>query len=827
MGSVFQPKPEVTTGVIRQLVGLVRKVASKLGGFAGATSAASDPTCDHLAGLDKIPPIVRGFVIRSGIGSYDCEVAVPSGTVVCSMIAPVLSDMYGASQSCMPIPGTQVLVYLPPVGLFSNAVTQGVILGILPAGSTFGTSRSSASVSKLADTEYPEGGVAQFTESGPAAVASDRKFLYKAEYQCGRPHDIVPGEYAITSHSGTGVVVGAVSTTIKGSEAASVRCSALDDQVRVTSGHFRHINAAGSEEIFSDRGYISVESFVSMYQPERLGVSDFGDSAFTWDGGSPAELTETSSGIKQRKAAQTAKKRLYTYYGYLGDIVNIFVANPDPDKGVEDMTSASKDQGLMHCHVDSSGRVTVRSAAGIMLERYDRIPIPKRTHYAWDPAGDKAESEPEDKKGFELPKEYPMGIGVTLGDMASWWSHLSYARLRQFSGDFSIPKQSDLRCPDNDYDKLGKASEPLQEYDTRHSYMGLTPNGGIVLRDAWGSEIVMADGRITLNAAANIEVRSGSSVVIMGGDDVIAKAYNSMDLSATKKDIRIKAENNMQVVSMQRGILIQSKAKGNATPSWDQVGEDLLSTGVVIKADASSVSVIGERTSLQGLSGVSVASFGEDGNPSGSIVMAGQQVSAVAQNTVMLTAGGSSGLIVGEQSAILCAPSVLAVGGQSAADISGNQMMLGIPVDVGSMYSSLITICKSHVQLYLNSVAWLNPLPPTVFSQVDFKFRTTPQYGTDTDSGLMGGVFSVYEPSWAVLMEASRRIMGGGRASAWDEGTDAIGGYPWPGEQAMLSNTYVTYKEVNITGDGIENAESEKAALTPTGFSSYHIRKRN
>lgn len=829
MGALFNPKPSVSLTMIRQLLGLVRKVAAKLAGPVGSLATASDSTCDRLAGLDGIPPLVRGLVVRAGIGSYDCEVVVEGGrTLVCSVLSSALSPIYGVSEASVPVPGSCVLVYAPPAGLLRLRVTRGVILGVLPDAMAHGLSTSdSASVKKVADTEFPEGGVAQFTESGPAAVASDKNYPYKGEFQCGRPHDMVPGEYGLLNHAGSGVVIGALSATVKGSEMASVRCSALDDQVRVTSGHFRHISAAGCEEIYNDGGYVTAESFVSMYHHERLGLSELGQAAFKWSPVNQQAAAERSSGVSQLKPTQTAKKRYYKYSGYLGDIVNVFVASPDMDKDVEEMRSPGKDSGLLHYHVDSSGRFTMRSAGGILLERYDRIPVPKRTHYAWDPSGDKAEEWPADKKPFSMPVADAMASGLVLADMAAWWDSQAYSRFMQFGEDFSLQSQADMKCPANRYDLYGRGTEEFQKYDLRHSYMGLLPNGSIVLRDAWGSEIVMADGRITFNAASNIEIRSGSSVVVLGGDDVVAKAYNSIDLSATKKDVRVKAEGNMQLVSMKRGVLVQSKAAGDADPSvWDKPGEDLQSAGVVIKADASSVVAAGMRAVVQGVEGVHVAAF--DGKkPKGAIVLAGTQVSAVASDSVVATAKGTSGLVLDSGNAVVCAPVVMTVGATSATDVAGNRFMLGVPVEApDNLYARVVFTCKDQSQQYLNRIDWLNPVPPTAFSTVSFRFRTPEQYGTDKDSGISGGAFRIYEPAWAAMAEAKRPTLKGVKTAGWDEGADDDTlGSPWPGASVIKANSYRVYKERNVRNSGVEDAGEREAHLTEKPLSQYHIRK--
>lgn len=818
-----------TLPLFRRISGLISTVATWIGGLSGPASNAEDPSCRHLAGLNKTPPLVRGVVVRSGLGSYDCEVEIRTNvTVVCSMLAPMVNDLTGVSQACMPVPGSSVLVYVERAGLQGITTGRGVILGVLPDNGVSGLSTKGESGAKSAeDLDYPEGGVTRDTESGPDAIARDVTYSGRDYYQNGRIRDLVPGEYALTSHAGAGVVIGALSTTIKGSELASVRCSALDDQVRITSGHFRHIHAAGSDEIFKDAGFITVESSVTMYAPERLGVKSWDASPFNCSPVPSAGSTARHSGIEPQVKAQTSKKRLYRYSGYLGDIVNVFVANPDPAKDTEDMLSSSNDQGLYHAHVDASGRMQVRSAGGIMLERYDRIPIPKRNRYAWDPAGDKdGGSGVKDKPGYKLDKEHPMSVGLILGDMAAWWNQQAYARFRQFDKDFTVPDQQHMTCPDDEYDKLGNGKEDFKEYDTRHSYISLTPNGGIVLRDAWGSEIIMADGRITFNAAANIEIRSGSSVVVLGGDDVVAKAYNSVDISATNKDVRIKADGNLQMVSMKRGVLVQSKAVSDGSPDWKKVGEDLESSGIVLKADKSTVTVTGMKASIQGTSQVGISSFDDKGKPSGEVVLAGARVSSVASDSIVSAvsdSNGTSGVYVSSANAFICGPSVLAVGGSDVSDVAGNRMMLGLPVDVGDLYGSTSYIFKDKARRYIKTLTWLNPYPPAVVSSIDFRFRNTEQYGTKENNGLSPGQFTVYEPSWAMMAE-KRDWLKAFKPRGWTELPDSNDGYPWPGKDAMTGRCYVKFVEKNIIENGTEKPQNGEADLTQEGFSSYHIR---
>lgn len=633
------------------------------------------------------------------------------------------------------------------------------------------------------------------------------------------------------NHAGAGLVLGALSTEIRGSGMSSLRLSQLDDQVRLTSGHFNHVSAAGASEIYNDEGYISIETGVSLYHSERLGVKK-DQPALTLQPIDVKTRLGLDSGVHQLKPLQTAKRRFYSYRGYLGDVVNTFVSAPDPGVPVESLDSGSVERGLFHSHIGSEGRFTMRSASGIILERYDRIPIPKRIHYAWDPAGTKAGgTSPEPKRGYDLPEEfeYPMAAGASISDLSAWWNGLSYLRFKQFKGDFHVPKQKELQCPEKRYDEIGNGTEEFQRYDRRHSYIGLTPDGGIVLRDAWGSEIIMAGGRITISSVGNIEVRSGTSVVTLAGKDVIQKAYGSVDITATKKDVRLKAEGNLQAVSETKGILLQSKAKSDGKPDWAQAGEDLQSTGVVIKADTSSVALVGRTAVMQGTQGVHVAAFDEKGKPSGQVVLSGSQIMGASASNVILTANGKSGVVVSDQSAALVAPSVVLVGGQSAGMGAGDKFLVGIPVDAPSMYSTLISVCKNATQTYLSSTEWLNPFPPTAFSEITFGYRTTVQYRTMVDSGVLGGVFSVYKPAWAVMADSGRELLRSVRTRAWDEGSDSKGEYPWPGREVMEGGSgYITVEEQNLNPDtGEEDAISNTPKLTRGAFSSYHIRDLN
>ena len=83
----------------------------------------------------------------------------------------------------------------------------------------------------------------------------------------------------------------------------------------------------------------------------------------------------------------------------------------------------------------------------------------------------------------------------------------------------------------------------------------------------------------------------------------------------------------------------------------------------------------------------------------------------------------------------------------------------------------------------------------------------------------------MYEPAWAAMAEAQRQPLKKLQTQGWDEGYDAYGESPWPGAKALTENSYITYKEQNVSDKGVEDAKSGSAHLTGQPFLKYHIRK--
>ena len=122
-------------------------------------------------------------------------------------------------------------------------------------------------------------------------------------------------------------------------------------------------------------------------------------------------------------------------------------------------------------------------------------------------------------------------------------------------------------------------------YYKNESYLSLLDDGGVVLGDGFGAEIRMTGGSVFITAPGDVWTKAGRNVNSWAGYDSITKARNSIDITASERDVRIKSEYNMQILagnSGQGGLLLESRGAGNY--DFQGLGEDVESAGVMIRS---------------------------------------------------------------------------------------------------------------------------------------------------------------------------------------------------------------------------------------------------
>jgi hypothetical protein len=592
----------------------------------------------------------------------------------------------------------------------------------------------------------------------------------------------------------------------------------MDDMVRIIAGYLSTIGPLGTSQQFNDCGYLSSMTSASLHQCERSGHSKYGEPVLE-DTGAPASADCRAARLKLKVKDLMPRRRLQVFTGWLGDIFSAFVSKPDPKTDPMTFGAKSADQGLASVHVDSSGRVSVSSASGISLQRWDRLPVPKQMREPWDPEGDEMdEREPSERLPFKYDDEFVHARNLWLRDAAAWYAAKSVQRIHDQNLDFSLPEEADMKMPDDVFDEMGKSSGDFGRNEFRRAFMNVEDDGSIIIRDAWGSEIHMRGGNIVFNCPGQIEMRSGKSVVVLAGDDVNVKAFNSVDISATEMDVRVKAEKNLHCVSNSGGVLLESLATDD-TVSFSGEGEDVVSSGVVLRAPDSTVLLDAPTVHASANKRFVIETFkpGDTVENSGEVAISTRKVVLNADESVLLSVSDKTAMRLTRTDAALYGHTTRLVSRISSYVIDGGVAWVPADkVDIGLVpYDDLKPVLE-EIKSTMQEVEWLAPYTPETRDAIVFSHRSTSQYGTDIASEVDGSQFLVYQPVWVFMSRGGAPSLSGLSTDKWIE-KDVEDTYPWPGADYYKGSTaYVRLKSENniAAGTGVSKRRDE---LVPEG----------
>ena len=288
--------------------------------------------------------------------------------------------------------------------------------------------------------------------------------------------------------------------------------------------------------------------------------------------------------------------------------------------------------GLQEDNTALDGRRFITSAKGIVLSKRILIPIPQRIRRPESGEGDDAEKNYKAAGLFGAgdphkitgdikttdPKWPNMQRAAAVLDLHGYL--FNYAGLHPFywhAKDYKTWEEQELRQEGYadvnqkipEFDQLKGSmylKEPTpkewkidhryneQKFYEQESYISLLEDGGVVIGDGYGGEIRMVAGCVTISAPGDVWLKGGRDVQAWGGNDVILRANKSVDVSATEKNVRIKAERNVLVFAgnetsaSEGGILLESRGK-TIEYDFEQCGDQIKFAGVVARAPYSNV----------------------------------------------------------------------------------------------------------------------------------------------------------------------------------------------------------------------------------------------
>lgn len=522
------------------------------------------------------------IVVDSDPATYCVEVAPLTQTKKAILqgipIAQQLTNMLGMKEA-----------YLPPIGstvlCLAAKAKYCYVIGVIPEADLGGSGAGQPLRSSFGGGD---GDSDNANRLGYGGKSSSKLNIINNN----RPTDVVDGEYVKSNEFGVLLGLFQNFACLKASELSQIQTYVLDDLVRIISHNFQHYHSMGQFSISHDGQSLNLECGLThdpieaQGRPQTGSLNNFSVMSLTGN----IDKDDKDSIVKLEDEKLKAVERLKIFVGKLGDLVRIMLVRPDDQElrlnNGEDPTKP--DTGLFDFHLDMDGGAYLRSVKGIFIEKTNWIRVPHRKQSEEDPTGDDATQFNYDRKeSFKFDKTYnykdqPFLYFLQLRDYMAYMNETyGYKNFKKHEKDFHV--NDDV----NNETKIDSIVEvdPLSatKYEKRTSGFYMMPNGGIMMKDAWGSAIVLEGGNIYFQAAKDEIHQPMRNFIAKVGQFTSIASKKDIDFSSTEGGARIKTDKVQHFYSENGGIIIQTDNEGGP----DYIPEDQAITdtaGIVIKS---------------------------------------------------------------------------------------------------------------------------------------------------------------------------------------------------------------------------------------------------
>jgi hypothetical protein len=738
--------------------------------------------------------VVREFFGSSPGGDMGLMV---QGTVISS----VMSSFLGFKESTLPQPGNRVLC-------LSESATNCFILGVIP------------------DQTLGEISLPSRAMLGAGNALGDKANRVGHEkntiqiFDVRRPTDVVDGEHVISNEFGVLLGLYQQLANLKASELAQVQCFLLDDLVRIISHNFQHYTALGEYNIYHDGKRLMAE-FGATHKP----AESYGSPAVENDEGNEKVFEETgehsADDEKDLYKISTderikAIERFKLFLGSVGDFLHLFVVKPDSEEIRildPDKTPEKPDTGLCDLHIGTDGGMHIRSVKEVFIEKTNWIRVPLRKAAPDDPNGDDAENLDYDKKEkFEFEdsyryKENPFNYSLQIRDYVAYVNEkLGYQNFKKHEKDFyvndDISKEKSLK----EIEKIDKETDlNLKDYSLRTAGIYLMPNGGITIRDAWNSAIVMEGGNVYIQPAKDLVAQPLRNTIVKGGGNISVACKKHIDLSSSEEGVRIKSEKSQYLYSNKGGFVIESNGEEDSAGTPDPAEKAIENIGgIVLKsklsiysyADKNVVSYAKEHLLLQSLDNLDIISDNV-------LTTYGKQSIYTFADDNIISYSGNTNAVISDGSAIFA--------GADSTALGQEDQNLGVMYDKNSKFIDIlkgaIPVSDFTSQLQKAKDSKDNVLKQTVFQEeakfdsLKFKFLSSDQYGNldPREDGLP-----------ATLAQQDDLLTRLYTLKEWTE-KEVNESLPYPGKDLFENFYYSSEKPVNLEENKLGKDYSNKA----------------
>ena len=566
----------------------------------------------------------RGTVVHAlpGVNWYKVQCGDGAGSVAACLLSHGTLMPLGPRDVGMVGPNDSVILFKP------RGLNYGFILGVIPPYCTEGS---------VLCPDY-------VVQGGGSGLKRERghKYPIKNLYQAGgvidwsnqRPIDQTPLDRGWITPFGLSLTIDDFMIQARVNEMAGLWMTLMDGWVRLAGQQLLIESPAHELDAGDDEGEARYFLGIATYPHEALGLYRAGQ-VFAFENPDDEVQYTKHVGKLDLRAEEEDLQPIYRYQeygGYLGQGHLRMVVRPEfadePQKRL--YADRAGDDGLFLESVGLDGGYSLVSAKSVHIGKRCRIVVPKLVKPVTHKDGDDAAGgnykfsslygQAAEHKISDVQVSGELKSMLRVAAASDFISHdLNWKALHPFhyhQGDYEVPQSAggslkvreavDFGAGYFVADPVGK---PLKidhrygrvDYFERESFIHMHDDGSVHIAAGAGEEIVLAGGHIYLNAPKGVAALPGTDFSVLA-DQIILRARGSLDLSSSEKDVRLKAEGNLQILAGNKGrggVLIESKGTGTQYQYKNKYGEDVQASGVVIKAAKGQVGVLGKDIYLR------------------------------------------------------------------------------------------------------------------------------------------------------------------------------------------------------------------------------------
>jgi hypothetical protein len=577
--------------------------------------------------LGRDNPITIGVVVHAmpHVNWYKVQLGDGGGWVGCQKLSGHNCIPLGPRQGNVVGSGSRVLVWKHP------NIDFGVILGVLPhaiedpraavpgwlsQGAATGVKREGAHL-QLFKGMFADGGVQDFS--------------------CSSPVDATSMDLCYVTETGLCLLVSPFELMFRVNEMCGLFLNYFDSHATLAGWNLNLLSSCHETVSGHDEGENRHRAFTAVYPWESVGLAHPGQQLAADFDAKAVQYSAHKGAVDLPDGGEDAQPiyRVQHYGGYEGQggvraVVLPSVGGPRTFAGA----AVGVDETLFGENVGLDGSLTVHSAKGLLFVKRVKAPWPREAKPAESGGGDDAAADnykfssffgggPDHKIGdVAAPAGSDAGLLRVAGVQDLIAHAVNWKRLHPFhyrrdfvtpqaSADGNFERTTDVLAFD-DAAGNGYLRQPTPvflnvdhrysqvAYYLRESFFAMLEDGNVVLGGGAGERLAFVDGKIRLDCPGDVEICPGRDFVLQSGGCVI-KAQDSVDVSSSRKDVRLWANNNLQIGSA-GSLLIDGQGTSTNHLYKDRVGEDVEAGGVVIRSKGQMV-LMGDSVYCRSLAG--------------------------------------------------------------------------------------------------------------------------------------------------------------------------------------------------------------------------------